>query len=66
LEQAGGQWLAGTGGAARVLAQAKPGLITTRSAPLSLRAYTHITLSMLALAWLAASKAQTEKGDPHQ
>ena len=26
--------------------------------------YAHITLSMLALAWLAASKAQTVKGEP--
>ena len=28
--------------------------------------YAHITLSMLALAWLAASRAQAEKGDRHQ
>ena len=26
--------------------------------------YAHITLSMLALAWLAASKAQAVKGEP--
>ena len=28
--------------------------------------YAHVTLSMLALAWLAASRAQAEKGDRHQ
>jgi SRSO17 transposase len=28
--------------------------------------YAHIRLSMLALAWLAASRAQAEKGDRHQ
>ena len=28
--------------------------------------YAHITLSMLALAWLAASRAQAEKKDRHQ
>jgi SRSO17 transposase len=28
--------------------------------------YAHITLSMLALAWLAASRAQAQKRDRHQ
>jgi hypothetical protein len=40
-------------------------LVPPHAIDAALRAwYAHITLSMLALAWLAASKAQAEKGGP--